>query len=129
LSSSTSAADDEDDPDTDDILRETTLVLLRLTYAQAHGQLESMDQELDLLRSVPPPPPSAEPPPDDGRRKAEEKEDMWKLDAPTRPGGSGPLLDSGGKVCSQLDYSLLYFFTESSLVASPTIHNSPCWSF
>jgi len=97
--SSSSAADDEDEDDseTDDILRETTLLLLRLTYAQAHAQLESMDQELELLRSAPPPPPSWEPPVDDQRGKNREVDDVWKLDAPTRPSGSGELLDPNGK--------------------------------
>jgi len=100
--SSSSAADDEDedDPETDGVLRETTLLLLRLTYAQAHGQLESMDQELELLRSVPPLPSSAQPPTEDRKGKSRQEDDIWKLDVPTRPQGSGSLLDPSGKVRS-----------------------------
>lgn len=97
--SSSSAAGDEndDDSETDEILRETTLILLRLTYAQAHGHLESMDQELELLRSMPGPTPSITPPADDRKGKSREKDDIWKLDVPKRPQGSGPLLDPSGK--------------------------------
>lgn len=97
-SSSRVDEDDEEDSETDDILRETTLLLLRLTYAQAHGQLESMDQELELLRSAPPLPGRDEPPPHDKREKNKEEEDLWKIDAPSRSNANGPLLDSSGKV-------------------------------
>lgn len=88
--------EDEDDSETDDILRETVLLLLRLNYAQAHSQLESMDQELELLRNAPPPRPG--PPLDDRRNKTNDQDDMWKLDTKSRVGESGPLLDSSGKV-------------------------------
>lgn len=91
--------DEEEDSETDDILREATLFLLRLTYAQAHGQLESMDQELELLRSAPPLSPSRRAPSEkDATSKKKEEDDMWKLDAPQRTGGSEALLDSSGKV-------------------------------
>ena len=127
-SSSSSAGDDEDEDDseTDDILRETTLLLLRLTYAQAHAHLESMDQELELLRSVPPPPPSWEPPFDDQRGKKREVDDVWKLDAPTRPSGSGELLDPNGKVSPQF---ICLIFLTGLLLASTALHNSPRRSF
>ncbi|KAF7965492.1 hypothetical protein HWV62_43254 [Athelia sp. TMB] len=92
--------DDEDDSETDEILRETILLFLRLTYAQAHGQLESMNQELELLSSAPPPPPlTASAPAEDQRGKSREEDDMWKLDTPAlSAAGSGPLLDPSGKV-------------------------------
>jgi hypothetical protein len=89
--------DDEDDSETDAILREATLLLLRLSCAQAYGQLESMDQELELLRSAPPPPPLLEHPTEDRKGKNRDDNDLWTLDAPTRPDGSGPLLDLSGK--------------------------------
>ncbi|KAG1728640.1 TAP42-like protein [Suillus paluster] len=88
--------EDEDDSETDEILREAVLLLLRLNYAQAYSQLESMNQELELLRSAPPPP-SLEPPVDDRKDKLKEQDDMWKLDTRSRIGESGPLLDSSGK--------------------------------
>ncbi|OBZ65691.1 Methylenetetrahydrofolate reductase 2 [Grifola frondosa] len=97
---SSTAGDEEDDADTEDILREATLLLLRLTYAQAHTQLESMEQELELLRNAPPPPPSQSPLHDPRAAKERETSDMWRLDAPLPPGGpdgKGPLLDSTGK--------------------------------
>lgn len=95
--------DEEEDSETDDILREATLLLLRLTYAQSHGQLESMDQELELLRSAPPlPPPRQAPPEEDGRAKKKEEDDIWKLDTPQRTGGSDALLDPSGKVRTTL---------------------------
>ncbi|KAG0701773.1 TAP42-like protein [Suillus ampliporus] len=88
--------EDEDDSETDEILREVILLLLRLNYAQAYSQLESMDQELELLCSAPPPP-SPGPPADERKNRHKEEDDMWKLDAQSRIGESGPLLDSNGK--------------------------------
>lgn len=99
-SSIKSTDDDEEDPETEDILREATLLLFRLTYTQAQSQLESLEQEAELLRSMPPPPPSSQ----DPRRsngKGKEQDEMWKLDAPLPrggPDGKGPLLDQSGKV-------------------------------
>ncbi|KAG6828585.1 hypothetical protein H0H92_007375 [Tricholoma furcatifolium] len=58
-SSGSSIGDEDDDIDseTDEILREATLLLLRLKYAHSHSQLDSMNQELELLASAPPAPP------------------------------------------------------------------------
>jgi immunoglobulin-binding protein 1 len=89
--------DDEDDSETDEILREAVLLLLQLYYAQAYSQLESMEQELELLRNAPPPPRPG-PPSDDRKNKVKEQDDMWKLDTKSPVGESGPLLDSSGKV-------------------------------
>ncbi|KAG6906332.1 hypothetical protein DXG01_014413 [Tephrocybe rancida] len=99
---SSADGDDEIDSETDDILREATLLLLRLKYAQSHSQLESMDQELELLLNAPPSPPqNARQGVDDRRGKGRESDnDMWKLDAPRSslgPDGKGPLLDPSGK--------------------------------
>ncbi|KAH7923469.1 TAP42-like protein [Leucogyrophana mollusca] len=95
-----SAADDDnddgDDSETDEILREAALLLLRLTHAQAHSQLESSNQELELLRNASPPPPPG-PLTDDRRGKIKDQEDMWKLDTTAPSSGSGPLLDPSGK--------------------------------
>jgi immunoglobulin-binding protein 1 len=91
---------DEEDDSIEDLLRATTLVLLRLFFVQAYAQLENTQQELDLLRSMPDRPPS--PPPLDARETARKADDdMWRLDQPVLtggPDGHGPLLDSGGKV-------------------------------
>ncbi|KII89186.1 hypothetical protein PLICRDRAFT_40823 [Plicaturopsis crispa FD-325 SS-3] len=96
--SATSADDDEDDDETDEILRETALLLLRLTYAQAHAQLESMDQETQILLNAPPPPPLLQSPgQQDQRGKRKEEEDTWRLDSPATRGDQGPLLDPAGK--------------------------------
>ncbi|KAI0929224.1 hypothetical protein AcW1_006220 [Taiwanofungus camphoratus] len=96
--STTASADEEEDSDTDDILRETTLLILRLLYAQAHSQLQSLSQELQLLRSGPPP---MQLPPEDLRRAQNSRnDDTWRLDAPVPlggPDGKGPLLDGSGK--------------------------------
>ncbi|KAF9227779.1 TAP42-like protein [Gyrodon lividus] len=86
--------EDDDDNETDDILREAALLLLRLCYAQAYPQLESMNQEMELLRKAPPPPPES--PSDERQSRAEEQEDMWKIDLTPLP-GKGPLLDPAGK--------------------------------
>ncbi|KAG2106683.1 TAP42-like protein [Suillus discolor] len=88
--------DEEDDSETDEILREAVLLLLRLNYSQAYSQLESMDQELELLR-IAPPSPRPGPPSDDRKNKLKDQDDMWKLDTKSSVGESGPLLDSSGK--------------------------------
>jgi hypothetical protein len=59
-----------------------------------------MDQELELLRSMPPEGDGGGDAVDEGRDERSRKktdEDMWKLDAP-RPSAQGPLLDPQGKV-------------------------------
>ncbi|KAF8623527.1 hypothetical protein AX15_006303 [Amanita polypyramis BW_CC] len=98
---SRSSEEEEDlDSETEDALREATLVLLRLLYAQAQNHLENMEQERELLRNAP----QAERKPEEdvhreGRRVSDEN--MWKLDAvqPIDRGldGKGAFLDSGGK--------------------------------
>ncbi|KAK1236400.1 Type 2A phosphatase-associated protein 42 [Marasmius sp. AFHP31] len=104
-SSQTDEQEDEEDSQTESILREATLLLIRLCFAQAHSQLQSMDQELELLRTAPPriaPPPR---PAEDSQEARKDKQnaneqDMWKLDAPAvsgGPDGKGPLMDSAGR--------------------------------
>ncbi|KAI0345248.1 hypothetical protein BDW22DRAFT_1426930 [Trametopsis cervina] len=94
-------SDSEDDSEVEDILREATLLLLRLTYTQAQTNMESMDQELELLRSMPASLPSTQPIADTRtKEKGKAEEDMWRLDAPIAaggPDGRGPLLDPQGK--------------------------------
>lgn len=94
-SASPSAADNDDEQDDENGRRAATILLLRLAYAQAHAQLSSIAQELELLRSAPPPPPSAQPGSSD--RAPEEEHTLWRLDAPARAVSGGPLLDSAGK--------------------------------
>jgi immunoglobulin-binding protein 1 len=100
--SSTKNEGEELDSEVDEILRETILFLLRLVFAQSNTQLQSMKQELELLRNAPPSPiqsPSrdVEDPRDKQRR---EDEESWKLDIPVPggPDGKGPLMDPTGKV-------------------------------
>ncbi|KAI0664748.1 TAP42-like protein [Cubamyces menziesii] len=92
---------EETDADTEEILREALILLLRFIYAEAQTQLERTTEELDLLRNAPPLPPQ-QPPSDDPRvAKKRVEDDMWKLDAPLNrggPDGKGPLLDPQGKV-------------------------------
>ena len=97
--------DDEEDPSTDDISRDTTLLLIRLCYAQAQTQLSNLDQEFHLLRSAPPMM-SHSPRPEDDNRRGKRKEnanegDSWKIDPPVNSSKTnGPILDSAGKVCT-----------------------------
>ncbi|TFK30209.1 serine/threonine protein phosphatase PP2A-associated protein [Coprinopsis marcescibilis] len=91
------------DPETDEILRETTLIVLRLLYTQAQGQAEMMERELDMLKLAPSSPRlEAQQMADDQRiKQREDVAAMWRLDAPPvtgGPDGKGPLLDSSGKV-------------------------------
>ncbi|KAG6820652.1 hypothetical protein H0H93_013851 [Arthromyces matolae] len=100
--SSTDDDEDELDSETDDILRKSILLLLRLKYAQSQASLDNLKQELELLSNAPPSPPRAPRQEDDRRRKGRESDqDMWKLDAPLSNSGrdgKGPLMDSSGKV-------------------------------
>lgn len=107
LKSPRSTDDDDDDVDseTEDILREATLLLLRLKYAQTQSQLENLEQELELLAKAPPSPPHPSYQETDDRRTQirDNDNDMWKLDAPRLSlgaDGKGPLLDPSGKVRS-----------------------------
>lgn len=88
--------DDVEDVETENILRDTTLLLLRLFYGQARTQLEGVDQEIQLLRNAPPSPPPPKPPLDERRNKTE-GEDMWKIDTTPESSDRGPLLDPHGK--------------------------------
>lgn len=122
-----SAEDEEEETDseTDDILREATLLLLRLTYAQAHSQIESQNQEMELLRNAPAQPPSRAD--QDSRGKQRDADgDMWKLDAPVArggPDGKGPLLDPTGKVRGRIAFPILQgALLTKSQTASATIY-------
>lgn len=102
-SSRASKADEDLDSQTDEILRETTLLVLRLLYAHSSTQLQSMEQELELLRNAPPSPtmgPEDQEAQDPRDRKRKEEENDWKLDKPALggPDGKGPLMDAYGKV-------------------------------
>jgi immunoglobulin-binding protein 1 len=95
-------SDDDEDSETAELLRKTTLFLLRLTYTRALSRLESAEQEVTLLHSMPPPPSSR--PQDDPRDAARKtEEEKWRLDRPVPsggPDGRGPLMDASGKVCT-----------------------------
>lgn len=89
------------DADTEEVLREAVILLLRFIYAEVQTQLESTNQELELLRNAPPAPSQREPTDDPRVTKRREENSMWKLDAPLNMGGSdgkGPLLDPHGRV-------------------------------
>ena len=76
-------------------MRELSIHLLRLFWIQAWSQLDSLDQEIELLRHAPPSPKSRP------QTAAEKDADAWRLDAspPTNTfDGRGPLLDPSGKV-------------------------------
>lgn len=93
----------EHDADTEDVLREALILLLRFIYAEARSQLESTNQELELLRNAPPTPSQRAPSDDPRMAQKRANDDMWKLDAPVNrggPDGKGPLLDPQGKVSS-----------------------------
>ncbi|PIL24318.1 hypothetical protein GSI_14071 [Ganoderma sinense ZZ0214-1] len=88
------------DADTEEILREAMILLLRFIYAEAQTQLESTNQELELLRNAPSMPPQREPANDPRVARRREEDSMWRLDAPLNrggPDGKGPLLDPQGR--------------------------------
>ncbi|KAF9520601.1 hypothetical protein BS47DRAFT_1286885 [Hydnum rufescens UP504] len=85
----TDEAGDEDD---EDDVREATLLVIRLCWAQAHSQLDSLKQEMEVLRSAPPE--------DERSRSKTMEDDAWRLDpqrAAGGPDGRGALLDAKGK--------------------------------
>lgn len=101
LPSSIKAKEDEElDSETDEILRETTLLLLRLLYVHASTQLQSSEIELELLRNAPPSPTMTPVIEDERDKKRKADDDAWKLDIPVAggPDGKGPLMDPSGKV-------------------------------
>ncbi|RPD66504.1 serine/threonine protein phosphatase PP2A-associated protein [Lentinus tigrinus ALCF2SS1-7] len=90
----------EHDADMEEVLREAVILLLRFIYTEARSQLESTNQELELLHNVPPTPPQRTPSDDPRVARQRPEDDMWKLDAPLNrggPDGKGPLLDPQGK--------------------------------
>ena len=100
-SKSADPSTEEVDSDTEDVLRKALILLLRYIYAEAHTQLDSTNQELDLLRNAPPTPSQPAPSDDPRMSKKRAEDDMWRLDAPVNrggPDGKGPLLDPQGKV-------------------------------
>ncbi|ETW86106.1 hypothetical protein HETIRDRAFT_311119 [Heterobasidion irregulare TC 32-1] len=93
ISASPSAEEGEED-DADDVLREVTLLLLRLVYAQARAQLDSLSQEFELLKNAPHTPPG----PPEGQSGSRNTDDLdWRLDAMRLSGRNKPLLDAKGK--------------------------------
>ncbi|KAI0373031.1 serine/threonine protein phosphatase PP2A-associated protein [Pilatotrama ljubarskyi] len=91
---------EEPDADTEEILREAVILLLRFIYAEAQTQLEKTNEELELLLNAPPLPPQQSPSDDPRVAKKRAEDEMWKLDAPLNrggPDGKGPLLDPQGK--------------------------------
>ncbi|KAI0636606.1 serine/threonine protein phosphatase PP2A-associated protein [Trametes polyzona] len=99
-SKTTSDSNEEPDADTEEVLREAIILLLRYIYAEAQTQLERTNEELELLRHAPPEPPQRPPVNDPRVAKRQAEDDMWKLDAPLNkggPDGKGPLLDPQGK--------------------------------
>ena len=95
-------AEEELDSESDETLRDTTLMLLRLFYAKAASQLYNAELEVELLRNISPndqaiPNGGSEDPRD---RKREEENNAWRLDLPHGRGldGRGPILDESGKV-------------------------------
>ncbi|KAJ3568639.1 hypothetical protein NP233_g5580 [Leucocoprinus birnbaumii] len=104
------SSNDDLDSETDEILRTTTLLLLRMLYAQTHAHLESMDQELELLKRAPPSPTGAPPLNGEhgdarvgkGKGRDAEQQELWKLDMNVPggaggPDGKGPLMDQSGR--------------------------------
>jgi len=88
---------DRDDQDMDDeTRREFSILLLRLLFTQAHASLHQLEQELQLLQSIPP---DAGPSSSDPLRESRPHDDTWRLDQTPRggPDGKGSLMDSQGR--------------------------------
>ena len=76
-------------------------------YGQAHAHLESMEQELELLKQAPPGSLSASPSLGErgdlriGKGKGRSDEQLWKIDLNV-PDRNGPLLDQYGRVSTTM---------------------------
>jgi immunoglobulin-binding protein 1 len=115
------STDNNDEQDDEDGRRSATILLLRLVYAQAHAQLSSIAQELELLRSAPPPPPFTQPGKSDRAHPSspEAEQTLWRLDAPARAVSGGPLLDPAGKVSSTRSAAPLWVSHANTDVPQP----------
>jgi len=95
----TGAGDEDDESEWDEHVRELSIHLLKLFWIQAWSQLDSLDQEIELLCNAPPSPENRP------HTIAERDADAWRLDAPPPTNmidDRGPLLDQSGKVASRL---------------------------
>ena len=112
------------DSETDEILRDTTLMLLRLFYARAASQLQNVEQEQELLQNVPPSNPTrSSGGSEDSRDKTRrEKDNAWKLDLPLERGldGKGSMLDASGKV---INFSVIFFHLSMIFSAIEALYN------
>ena len=94
-SSSKPSEDDDIDDEVEQFIRKLTLLLVRLHWAQAATQMDSINQEFELLYLAPE---------EDKRFGASipvEEDKTWRLDFVHRPvDPDGPLLDASGKVCT-----------------------------
>ncbi|KAH9852697.1 serine/threonine protein phosphatase PP2A-associated protein [Lenzites betulinus] len=99
-SQKTADSSEEPDADTEEVLREAVILLLRFIYAEAQTQLERTNEELELLQNAPPSPPQRARIDDPRLAKKDPGDDLWRLDGPVNkggPDGKGPLLDPQGK--------------------------------
>lgn len=94
LSSSMDSAN-QGEEDQDEVTRETILLLLRLYFGQAYAQMQSMQEEMELLQQAHLYNTSSSIYDTSGP-----SDDTWRLDVLPRGGidGKGPLMDSSGKV-------------------------------
>jgi immunoglobulin-binding protein 1 len=102
----TYAGDEDDEPEWDEHIRELSIHLLQLFWVQVWGQLDSLEQEIQLLRNAPPSPT------DRPQAGSEGDADAWRLDtpAPTKLlDDRGPLLDQSGKVIVEFVTSSFHF--------------------
>jgi immunoglobulin-binding protein 1 len=83
--------EDQQDDDDDETLRDIYLLVIRLIWVHAQSQLESMEQELELLQKAPP----LEP---EHSKTTTHEDSAWRLESPSSHDGKGPLMDSSGRV-------------------------------
>lgn len=112
------AGDEDDESEWDEHLRELSIHLLRLFWIQAWSQLDSLEQETELLHNAPPSPKSKP------QTTPENDAGTWRLDAPPPniPSGRGPLLDQSGKVTMRSFIPSAHFLGYIS--ASEAVHDT-----
>jgi len=87
------------DIDEDEVLRPLLLSQLSIHYMKALAELDAIEAELDILRSIPPTTETPQRGEDERERKRKEDEHMWRLDGIDRDKyGNERLLDDDGKI-------------------------------
>lgn len=113
--------DDDIDDELEHFIRKLTLLLIRLQWGQAASQMDSIDQEFELLYKAP------EEDKRFGSALPEDEDQTWRLDFVSRPlDPKGPLLDASGRVRTDMQPCIIML--KRSSAATSAIHHLALFS-